>query len=182
MNNKINNLKDKILELFFKEPEKEFYVREIARILQKSPATISKYLKEMKKNNILESEEKFNHLIFKAADTEKFRQEKLNYNLNLINNSGLIDFLVKEYDPEAIVLFGSFAKSENTKKSDIDLFIISSRKKQINIEKFESKLGYKVQLFIHSKQEIEKIKQKNPELINNWINGIKLYGFLEIFE
>ena len=80
---------------------------------------------------------KLNHLLFKAnVENKKFKQLKLNYNLNLLYNSGLIDYLIKELNyPEAIILFGSFAKAENNSASDIDLLIISSSKKYVHKNK-----------------------------------------------
>jgi len=36
-------------------------------------------------------------------------------------------------------------------------------------------------LVIYSKSEIEKMKMKNKELLNNFINGIVLEGFWELF-
>src|SRR3989344_7855420 len=122
---------DNIFEYFIKEPEKEFHVRKIAKLVKKSPTTVSKYLKELEKKRMLISEKKFNHLLFKAnIEGREFKQAKLNHNVNLINDSGLIDYLVEEFNhPEAIVLFGSFAKAENINRSDIDLVIIGSSKK-----------------------------------------------------
>jgi len=174
---------DNILNFFIKEPEKQFHIRQISKLLDKSPTTISKYLKELKEKNILKSEKKLNHLLFKAnVENKKFKQLKLNYNLNLLYNSGLIDYLVKELNyPEAIILFGSFAKAENISASDIDLLIISPSKKEIKLTNFEKRVGHKIQIFIHSKKDIEKNKEKNKELLNNWINGITLYGFWEVF-
>ena len=175
---------DKISELFFKEPEREFHVRELAKLLKRSPTTISKYLKEYGSKKILISKRKLNHLLFKA-DTEsvKFKQLKLNYNLNVLHESGLIEYLVEAFNqPEAIVLFGSFSKAEDNKNSDVDILIISSKKQEPNVEKFEKKLNHKIQLFIHSKTELEKIKKKNKELFNNWINGIVIYGYFEVFK
>src|SRR3989344_7476314 len=109
---------DKIIEFFIKEPEKEFHVRQISKLLKKSPSTISKYLKRYKKEGILKSEEKLNHLFFKAnTENRCFKQKKLYYNIDEINKSDLIDFLGREFNqPEAIILFGSFAKAENIKK------------------------------------------------------------------
>lgn len=174
---------DKILKLFFEEPHKEFHVREIARILKKSPTTISKYLKEYQKKGILISEKKLGHLLFKAnVEDKNFRNKKLNYNLSLLNNSGLMEFLEEWFNyPKAIVLFGSFAKSENIKKSDVDLLIISSKKEMPlrEIKKYESKIGHEIQLFIHSPDELKKLRVKNKELFNNWINGIVIHGYFE---
>ncbi|MEA3414502.1 MAG: nucleotidyltransferase domain-containing protein [Nanoarchaeota archaeon] len=173
---------DKILTLFIKEPEREFHVREIAKILKRSPTTISKYLKEYK--NILLSKNKLNHLIFKAnTESTKFKQLKLNYNLNILHESGLVNYLSKEFNhPSAIILFGSFAKAENNSNSDIDLLLISSKKQEPNLKKFEKKIGHKIQLFIHSEKELEKLKIKNKELFNNWINGIVIQGYFEVLK
>lgn len=176
------DIKDNIFKLFIKDSEREFHVREIARALHKSPTTISKYLKQYEKQGLLASEKKLNHLIFKASNNQEFKQIKLNYNLKIIKESGLTDFLIEEYSPEAIILFGSFAKAENTQKSDIDLLIISSKKSHQNLNKFENKLNHKIQAFIHSKDEINKLSKSNKELVNSWINGIKIYGFFEVFK
>ncbi|MEK6872878.1 MAG: nucleotidyltransferase domain-containing protein [Nanoarchaeota archaeon] len=174
---------DKILEPFIENPEKEFHVRQIAKLVNKSPTTISKYLKKFERKDILKSDKKFNHLLFKAnTENDNFKRLKLSYNLEILHSSGLIDYIVKEFNyPEAIILFGSFAKAENIPKSDVDLLIISPLKKEINLERFEEKLGHKIQLFINSKKEIEIMKRKNKELLNNFINGVTLYGFLEVF-
>jgi len=174
---------DKLIEFFIKEPEKEFYVRQIASLLKKSPTTISKYLKDYEAKNILKSERKFNHLLFKANNSEEFKQVKLAYNLDIIKKSGLINYILEEFNnPEAILLFGSFAKAEDIKSSDIDVLVISPLKKDINMEKFENKLGHKIQIFLHSNKEIENMKEENKELLNSWINGIVLHGFLEVFK
>jgi predicted nucleotidyltransferase len=174
--------KDDISKFFIEEPEREFYVREIAKKLKKSPTTISKYLKEFVKKRLLISEEKFNHLFFKAnTESTEFLQLKISYNLNKIQMSGLTGFLVKEFNhSEAIVLFGSFSRGENNKNSDVDLFIVSSNKKELDLSIYEKKIGNRIQLFVYSKAELAKMKEKNKELLNNIINGIKLYGFLEV--
>ncbi|MBI2045521.1 nucleotidyltransferase domain-containing protein [Candidatus Pacearchaeota archaeon] len=175
---------DKLIEIFLEEPEKEFYVRELSRNLKKSPTTISKYLKELEKKGILDSEKKFNHLFFKAnTEKEAFKQLKINYNLKKIKESGIISFLAKEFnEPRAVVLFGSFAKGEDIKASDIDLLVITPLKKEINLEKFEDEVGHKIQLFLFSNKELEKMKEENKELLNSFINGAILYGFVEMFK
>jgi len=175
---------DNTLKVFLENPEKEFHVRYLSKLLKKSPTTISKYLKKFEKEKILKSEKKLNHLLFKAnTQNQIFKQLKSNYNLNLLKNSGLIDYLVKKFNyPEAIILFGSFAKGENFPKSDIDLLVISPSKKDINLTKFEKKIGHKIQMFIRSKKETETMRTKNKELLNSIINGIVVYGFWELFK
>ncbi|MBI3334054.1 nucleotidyltransferase domain-containing protein [Candidatus Pacearchaeota archaeon] len=175
---------DKVLKLFIENPEREFHVREIARKLKKAPTTISTALKKYEKEGLLISERKMNHLLFRAnIEAKKFKLEKLHYNLNKIFSSGIIEYLDKELNhPEAVGLFGSYAKAENTEKSDIDLFVVSSSKKELNLEVFEKKLSCQIHLFILSKSDLEKMKKDNKELLNNIINGLILQGGIELFK
>jgi DNA-binding Lrp family transcriptional regulator len=175
---------DKLLEIFIKEPEKYFHVRQISKMAKKSPTTISKYLKNFEKKGILKSEKKLNHLLFSGNnESREFKQLKLNYNLNNLFNSGLIDYLVKEFNyPEAIILFGSFSKAEDILRSDIDLLVVSPSKKKIKLELFEKKLGKEIQIFVYPKEDIKKMQKTNKGLMNNLVNGIIIYGFWEVFK
>ncbi len=177
------NKMDNILKYFIENPEKEFHIRQLSKLEKKSPATISKYLKKYEKEGILKSKEKLKHLLFKAdAENKKFKILKLNYNLKLIENSGIIDYINKEFNyPEAIILFGSFAKAENIPKSDIDLFIASPLKKNLDLKKYEKKIKHEVQLMVHSKKELKKMSKTNKELVNKILNGIVIEGHLEFF-
>ena len=172
-----------IINLFIENPEKEYHVREIARKLRKSPTTVSKLLKEYEKNGLLISERKMNHLVFKANTGNRiYKIEKLHYNLTIIVKSGLLDYLINQYNhPEAIILFGSFAKADNNINSDIDLFILTPTKKELILSKYEKKLGHPIQILTASRKDIENMKTQNKELLNNIINGIPLEGSLEVF-
>ena len=75
------------------------------------------------------------------------------------------------------ILFGSYAKGEDTERSDIDLYIETPSKKDITLEKFEKKLKRNIQIFRHKNL----FEIKNKDLVNNIINGIVLNGFVEVF-
>ena len=77
-----------------------------------------------------------------------------------------------------IVLFGSFAKGEDIEDSDIDLYIETLSKKNIDLEKFEKLLKRKIQIFRH--KNLNEIS--NPHLANNIINGIILNNYIEVFK
>ncbi|MAG47467.1 hypothetical protein CL617_02580 [archaeon] len=175
---------DNIIEYFIKETEREFHVRELAKLTRKSPTTISKYLSELKKEDLLTSRKKFNHLLFKAnTENTNFKDLKLYYNIKKLRESKLINYLIEKLNhPEAIILFGSYQKAENTVNSDIDILIVTSSKKPLSLENFEKILGHKIQLFLHSNNDIDKMKTQNKELLNNILNGTILYGYLEIFK
>lgn len=61
MSNKLDNL----INIFLKNPNRDYHIRELARILNKSPTTISKELKELEKTGFLISKFERNHHIYK---------------------------------------------------------------------------------------------------------------------
>ena len=173
---------NKIINLFLEYPEKEYHVREIAKLTGISPTTASKYLEALKKKNLLTSKYERNHLLYASkTDSQEYINLKVYTNLEKIRTSGLIKFLEEKLNyPSTIILFGSFAKGENISRSDIDIFILAESKKQLALEKYEKILKHEIQLFTFSKQEFNKLKKTNKELFNNIVNGYTLYGFLEV--
>jgi predicted nucleotidyltransferase len=171
-----------IMRFFVEEPNRQFHVRELAKLTRISPATVSKYLIYLEKEDYLIKNRERNHLLFSAKTlSDAYKNYKLFTNLERIRKSGLIEFLVDTLNqPNAIILFGSFAKSENSKESDVDLFILSESKTKLNLEFYEKKMGAEIQIFQHNSAEYKELKKKSPDLINNICNGIKLHGFLEI--
>lgn len=165
------------LEIFFQYPLNEFSLKEISRKVGIAHTSIRKNLILLEKKGFIEKRtekrgtRKFP--LFKAKREKLFQREKKVSNLQNILDSNLISFLEKECSPRCIVLFGSYARGEDTEESDIDLFL-ETKAEKLNLEQFERKLGRKIEL--HFK---EKFQSYPPELKNNLINGIVLSGFLE---
>ena len=91
-----------------------------------------------------------------------------------MEDCGLVKFLSDNLMPQSIILFGSYVRGEDITESDIDIFVESATR-NIDISKFEKKLNKKIQL--HFKKNINTLPL---ELKNNIINGIKLYGRIEL--
>src|SRR3989344_7817691 len=146
-----------ILKYFFEDSEKEFHLRELARISRLAPSTVSTYINGLVKSEVIITRKSRGFRLFKSnTESAIYKDAKLFYNIFLIRNSGLIDYLIREFNhPKCIILFGSFRKSENTPKSDIDIFIETPAKKTPELSKFEKKLGHNIQLFQFSSKNIE---------------------------
>ena len=87
---------------------------------------------------------------------------------------GLIDYIWQELSPKAIILFGSWSKGDAVETSDIDIFILTKSKKELNLDKFQDKLHHEIQTFP------DDLKKSSKEFKNNLINGIILKGYLKI--
>ncbi|HDP74022.1 MAG TPA: nucleotidyltransferase domain-containing protein [Candidatus Woesearchaeota archaeon] len=167
-----------MLAPFFSDPSRAYSAREIAAKSGASHVTISKRLKRLP---FIKREKYGPYLGFKAEITEEFTRLRWIYNMQKIWDSGLIEKLRSFYDEPDIVLFGSYAAAVNSRDSDIDIAVVSTHKKKLDCSGLEKKIGHKVQLFIYTKKDIEKMKSSQPELLNSICNGIVLSGELEVF-
>ncbi len=168
---------------FFEDTLKELGVREYARWRKCAPATASTLLKSLAKEGLLTERAERNLLLYKAREeSEAYKDLKVYASLRKIKESSLVTHLERELKhPLAIFLFGSYAKGENRKGSDIDMFVLTRTKTNVNLEEYQKKLKAPIQLFVHSPPEVEALRKKNPHLLNNMINGIRLFGFWEVF-
>lgn len=164
---------EEILDIFYENPTKEFHMREIARILKSSKTSISYHINKLLKTNIIISKKGVFKSYIANEDSKEYRYSKLLHGLKKIYDSGIIQY-IEQNNPRCIVLFGSFAKAEYDTNSDIDLFVQMSEI-TLDLSKYEKKLKHKINIFFEPN-----INKLSPELLNNIINGIKLYGYLKL--
>ena len=172
MLNKINSIK--ILRVFFKTPEGKFHIRQLSRITKISAPGLLKILKKLISEGILVSEKSKIARYISASKSENFIHMKRVYNLYAIYESGLIEFIRKEYEePECVVLFGSYARGEDISKSDIDIAVITKLRKNSDTSQFSS---------LKRKIDVHEINPRNSEkeFLNTLSNGIVLYGYLKV--
>jgi predicted nucleotidyltransferase len=163
------------MRLFFDSPEKKFHIRQISRLVGLSPPGISKIIKRLKEERLLTSERKGMVEEVSASKTDKFFYLKLCHNISTLNESCLVKFLRDKYEePEAIIVFGSYAHAEDTSKSDVDIAVVTGMRMSIDLKEFEKQINRKINIY-----EV-RIKGCKKEFINNLANGIILHGFLKV--
>ncbi len=161
----------KLLEMFFDSPTREFHIRELSRITKISAPTILLAVKELEKHRLLTVHKKGNLKIVKASSTTAFYRSKRVRNMEKIYESGIIDYLINEYEnPKAIILFGSFSRGDDIGTSDVDIAVLTTMRKELDLKSFEKSLVRKI-----SVHEVD-IKKISKEFYNNLINGILMEG------
>ena len=164
----------KVLAVFFDNPSREFHLRELSRLLELSMPTIVSSTDKLAKEKLI-IKEKGDVLTKVMANREgeypDFIKYKRLYNLELILNSGIIDYLSKAYSqPKAIILFGSFSRGDDIEKSDVDIAVIASKRLNLDLSKYEKMLKRAVS--VHE-VNLDKISE---EFKANLLNGIVLEG------
>jgi len=148
--------------------------REIAQILKVSPTAIANSIKGLKELIILEKTKTINFISLNR-DNSLVIELKRTENLKNIYLSGLSPYLEQELRGSTIILFGSYSRGEDALNSDIDIAVIERKDKLLHLEQYEKMLNRKINIqFYNSWKEIQ------PHLKNNILNGIILYGSVEL--
>ena len=177
MERKITTLKP-----FFEEPNREFHIRELSRILKINHTSVRQHLNKLTKEGFLKVIDGKVYKSYKPDINKKFLNLKLYYNLEKLRISGFVKDIERSFDYPVIVLFGSYASAYDDKNSDVDICVITGIKKEFKTEKYEKILNRRISLHFFSDKEWEKAKTKNSPFINNICNGIVLSGQLEVIK
>src|SRR3989344_5614192 len=175
---KLTNLQQAILRLLFVKAGESLNQRAIAKRIEVSSPAIMKALPNLEKESLIkltQDKESKRWAIELNRENHKVMQLKRADNLKLLYESGLADFLEKEFAGGTIILFGSYSRGEDTSKSDIDIAIIGRKDKNIKLTEFDKKLERTIFInFYPSFKDIHK------NLKENIFNGIVLAGGIEI--
>ena len=175
---KFTSLQNEIFRLLCVKVGEILNQRQIAKILRVSPTAVAKALPLLKKEGlILHRKLKEMNLNYVEIDrgSEIAMQLKRVENLKMIYESGLVKYLERSFPGATISLFGSFSRGDDTSNSDIDIAIIGSKEKKVDLRKFEE--GLKKEIIINFYSSFKEI---NKELKENILRGIVLIGVINL--
>ncbi len=166
-----------VKEYFFTNPSAKMRVRQLERTLNIPLPSVIRYCKELEQEDILRKEVIGNVTFYTSNRDKKYFLEKKLFNLKLIYDSGIVEYLKKELSNPVIIVFGSYSRGEDVESSDVDIYIETLSEKKLNLKKYEDKLSRNIQIF--GNKSIKQIKNKH--LVNNILNGITLNNQIEVF-
>lgn len=170
------------LKFFIDNPYEEMYLRELARKMKLSPYSIKQYADFLLKKDLIKEERKANLRYFKAnMNNLFFKHLKIASNIYSLSEIDFVEFLKENIsNVSSIVLFGSMAKGENDKNSDVDLVIIGNKKK-LSVNDFGDKINKDINVRIFSWSDWNEIADKDKAFYSEVITyGIPLFGELPI--
>ncbi len=170
-----------VLGLFFNEPSKHWHFEEIIRTAKISRSQANHWLKKLVKNKIIsynKPRRKFSYFISNVSHPN-YKTSKKVFALNTFQDSGFMEHLASLEKAKAIIIFGSFSRSDWYAESDIDIFIYGNAK-DFKIGKFELKLHRDIQLFEF--ETLAELKKTAPNLIPHIFKGILVKGELDFIE
>lgn len=151
--------KEKVLECFYNNRDKELYFSEILRCTGLTQPTTLNHLKNLQDNKLVVVSKKIDHTFYKINAKNPqlysifsyFDYKRFN-NLSLERKRAINEFISKlSIKPLIALVFGSTAKKTYTSKSDIDILLVYNIKEVKNKklkEDIEAVSGVKIQTFI----------------------------------
>ena len=178
----------KILEVFLKEPFKEVHLRELARISKVSRNNVDNSMKLFVKDNMFKRRDVSNMSFFKPnLGNEEllkvFEYLELEKKKRFYVRNKKIARLLQKYTEnivrlsnkkiQLIILFGSVARGDYTKGSDIDILAVASEKDSNIISIFN-----KAKIDISPLLEVNPISTTAERFIKGFKDNTEFYGEL----
>lgn len=164
-----------LLRIFFGNPEKAFYIRELSNMIGTSAGNTQKELRKLEEKGFI-----------KSSRTANLRYYSINKEFNMLDEFksivsktiGLESEMKKTFGDERGVkfafIFGSYVNGKFKTASDIDIFLIGNVKEDkiiAKIRNLEEKTGREINFHIADKNEfLQNLKEKSfyKDIIKNY--------------
>lgn len=157
----------KLMTLFLLNPEKRFYLREIARKTEENVNSVRRELKNLEGTGLLRSERVGNLKYYSVNTTMPIYAELRDMFLKTEGIAGVLREKLNELGKiESAFIYGSFAKREGAEGSDIDLFMIGRVDEErliLLLRELEKRLTREINYVLFTPEEFrERIEKKDP--------------------
>ena len=159
---KVNDVDLRVLSLFTKSYDKEYYIREVEKLIGVSSRTSLVTLAKLEKNGILEARIRGKiktYSIRKSTLTREFFLLTEQYKkIQFMEKNHLIKEVLEKADDYLngmVLIFGSYAKGIQNDNSDLDLFIVGKFNGE-KIKEISRKYGIKTDIKSYPMKIFEK--------------------------
>jgi predicted nucleotidyltransferase len=176
-----SRLRNKILLHFFTNPDDEKYLREIAIILGEDPGNLSKEMSKLEKEGIFLSADRGKQKYFSLNKKYPLFEELKSIIFKTIGIQGSLYKIVNEVVGIIFAfIYGSFAKSEESALSDIDLCLIIDIgyfNENIFLEKIndlENRISREISYIYYSEKEWYRMVKEKDSFILSILDNQKI--------
>lgn len=167
-----------LFKLYFTNPDSEFYLRELERMLSIPVSMIRKELLRLEKENVFVSHKKGNQTYYKVNKSYPLFGELKSIVFKTIGVQGLLkEALQKIKGIEIAFIYGSYAKASEKADSDIDVCIIGNVNEDIltrEINEREKVLKREINYTMYTSKEFAEKKRKKDSFIADLIQNAKI--------
>ena len=168
-----------LFSLFFSNPDAEYYLRELERMLKIPVAMVRKELLRQEEEGIFISSKKGNLTYYKLNKSYPLYNEMRNIVFKTIGIQGLLkEALDKIKGIKIAFIYGSYAKGNENANSDIDLLIVGEIDEDIllaKINRIEKAVKREINYTLYSSDEFMKGKLEKDSFIIDVLENQKIF-------
>ncbi len=165
-----SKLRRKLLTYSFTHPDESYYVRELSQLIDVDPGNLSRELKRLEDEGLYISRAKGRIKFFSLNKKYPLFEELKRIIFKTEGVQGSLRDLVQKYEGLTLAfLYGSFAKKEDKKTSDIDLVVVGEFPPNSftrDIRQLESKLNREINFTPYAEKEFTKDRKKEGGFLN----------------
>ncbi len=171
-----------ILAATFIQPEKPWYVAELARRIGVPSSSLQRELRDLSEAGILKHHRQGRMVYYQANRASPVFAEIRSL---LLKTAGLVDILADALRPTIAALrtafvFGSIASGNERSDSDIDLMVVgevSPAKLALPLRRARELLGREINPIVYTPAEFDKKRAANDHFLRQVLDNPKLYVF-----
>jgi predicted nucleotidyltransferase len=169
----ITPLRVAVLTWLARNPNKEFYVREVSKAVNGSLGGCHEALKSLYNARLLDRRKSGRNVYYSVNN----RNSAVKYFKIFVNIHELYSLVQLLQDKSTkIVLFGSCALGEDTMESDIDILIITLEREEVRSILETISLSRDIAAIVLSPTDFMKAKEKDKAFYSEVTRGIMLWG------
>lgn len=115
--------RQRVLGLLFSMPERELYLREIARLVSVSASALQRELDQLSTAGILLETRRGNQRMFRANPECPLYEELVGFAIKTYGIADLLREAIRPFRPQRALIFGSIAKQADRAASDVDVLV-----------------------------------------------------------
>jgi DNA-binding transcriptional ArsR family regulator len=169
-----------ILAATLTQPERAWYVSELARRMRVPPSSLQRELRNLAQAGILKTHTQGRMVYYQAnTDSPAF----LDLRGLLLKTAGLVDVLAEVLKPlssklRVALVFGPIASGDEQADSDIDLMIVgdvSASELALPLRRARERLGREIHPILYATREFKQTRGAKDRLLSRALSGPKLW-------
>jgi predicted transcriptional regulator with HTH domain len=162
-----------IMSLLFNNPEEKFYVREIARLVNKNPSGVKRELDKLEKMDLVKSEKEGNLKYFRVNQDSPLFPELKGLIAKSLGLPGALKSVLKAADARSAFIHGPYAVNKNL--PSLDLFVVSdSNHIRRTLDDIEKRFGREIRLILMSHADYKSKKKSGDRYLKKLLNAKKI--------
>ncbi|HUJ88754.1 MAG TPA: nucleotidyltransferase domain-containing protein [Syntrophorhabdales bacterium] len=170
--------RQRLFRLYFSNPDSEYYLRELERLLETPVSMIRKELLRLEAEGVFLSKKRGNLTYFHLNKSYPLFDELKSMVFKTVGIQGSVGKILDRLKGvEKAFIYGSYARDGASASSDIDLFILGDVNEDTLVRQLralEKDLQREINYTLYTKKDLEKKKRQKDAFVSDVLKGPKI--------